>query len=171
MLHRERQAEERRSLREHEHPAGWTEQRVETLKSMWLEGASAAEIAEVLGGGVTRNGVIGKAHREKLTARGESRHFTRPKQHGNKGVPKAKGIIARSASRPVPGFRSEPLPEEREEGVDVTRLIGLEQLTERTCKFPIGDPLEPGFGFCGRPKPFDVKEPYCDRHARRARGG
>src|SRR3954465_1736737 len=50
-------------------PMGWTEERVELLKKLWLEGLSASQIAGVLGEGVTRNAVIGKVHRLKLTGR------------------------------------------------------------------------------------------------------
>ena len=46
----------------------WTEERIERLKAMWTEGATASEIAEKLGG-VSRNAVIGKAHRLGLEAR------------------------------------------------------------------------------------------------------
>src|SRR3569832_2112162 len=46
----------------------WTEERIERLKSMWTEGATASEIADKLGG-VSRNAVIGKAHRLGLEAR------------------------------------------------------------------------------------------------------
>ena len=46
----------------------WTDERVETLKSMWTEGKSASQIAKELGG-VTRNAVIGKVHRLGLSNR------------------------------------------------------------------------------------------------------
>jgi GcrA cell cycle regulator len=48
---------------------GWTEERVELLKKLWMEGLSASQIAAVLGDGVTRNAVIGKVHRLKLSGR------------------------------------------------------------------------------------------------------
>ena len=54
---------------QHEHGAGWTDARVKLLTSMWNDGSSATEIAAALGGGVTRNGVIGKVSRLKLTRR------------------------------------------------------------------------------------------------------
>ncbi|WP_420472139.1 GcrA family cell cycle regulator, partial [Brevundimonas sp. FT23042] len=49
--------------------AGWTEDRVGALKKLWLEGQSASQIAKQLGGGVTRNAVIGKVHRLGLSGR------------------------------------------------------------------------------------------------------
>ena len=48
---------------------GWTDERVELLKKLWMEGLSASQIAAVLGEGVTRNAVIGKVHRLKLSGR------------------------------------------------------------------------------------------------------
>src|SRR5690242_9258746 len=52
-----------------ESAGGWTDERVELLKKLWLEGLSASQIAAVLGDGVTRNAVIGKVHRLKLSGR------------------------------------------------------------------------------------------------------
>jgi GcrA cell cycle regulator len=52
--------------------AGWTEDRVGALKKLWLEGQSASQIAKQLGGGVTRNAVIGKVHRLGLSGRAAS---------------------------------------------------------------------------------------------------
>ena len=46
----------------------WTEDRVDTLKGLWQRGYTARQIAEKLGG-VTRNAVIGKAHRMGLSSR------------------------------------------------------------------------------------------------------
>ena len=48
---------------------GWTDERVELLKKLWMEGLSASQIAGILGEGVTRNAVIGKVHRLKLSGR------------------------------------------------------------------------------------------------------
>src|SRR5690606_37044388 len=68
-------------------PAGWTDERVETLKKLWMEGLSASQIAGELGEGVTRNAVIGKVHRLKLSARAKPTNST-PR--------------ARPAARPAP---------------------------------------------------------------------
>src|SRR5688500_16051891 len=46
----------------------WTDERIERLKKMWADGATASQIADELGG-VSRNAVIGKAHRLGLDAR------------------------------------------------------------------------------------------------------
>jgi GcrA cell cycle regulator len=49
----------------------WTDERVELLRKLWAEGLSASQIAAQLGG-VSRNAVIGKVHRLKLSSRGRS---------------------------------------------------------------------------------------------------
>src|SRR6188508_2836724 len=70
----------------------WTEERIERLKAMWTEGSTASQIADELGG-VSRNAVIGKAHRLGLEARpspvkpGEEKET--PKRSAKAAVPKA----------------------------------------------------------------------------------
>lgn len=148
-----------------EHTAGWTEERVDLLKKLWLEGLSAGQIVSVLGGGLTRSGVIGKVHRLKLPGRKNPSIATKPrppKRHGNAGQPKATAIVHRIVmQRELP-----PTPLPVEDGVDVTHLIGIMQLTDRTCRFPIGDPMTEAFGFCGDPVKPGSK--YCPHHHRRA---
>jgi GcrA cell cycle regulator len=53
--------------------AHWDKPRMEVLTRLWLSGETARMIAEKLGGGVTRNAVIGKAHRLGLTGKHGSR--------------------------------------------------------------------------------------------------
>jgi GcrA cell cycle regulator len=162
----QRQADERRAVTPRQ-LVDWTEARIDLVRTRWAEGISAANIAFELGGGISRSAVIGKVHRLKLTQHGRQKP---PRPHGNKGQPKAKSIIKRVAARqkiaaaPLPP--AEPYVEQQDEGVDVTALIGLLKLTDQTCKFPIGDPLLPGFGFCGKqPEPEKV---YCAHHCAKA---
>lgn len=139
----------------------WTDEMVNTLKQLWRQGKSASEIAAVLPGDVSRNAVVGKVHRLKLDKRAKSPG----KPHSNKGQPKANAIVAKKVrlqSQPV--FETAPLPEE-DLGNDVTNLIGLMALTDETCRWPIGDPLLPGFGFCGAQTQAD--SPYCPFHTKR----
>jgi len=178
-----------------EHAGGWTPEREEKLRRLWLEeGKSGTEIALLLGGGLTRNGVIGKVHRMRLTKRElPARSWIKPqasKRKPDPKVPRTKDQVAedarvrstmmarnRNAGQPKAaairhhiemGFESIELP--AEDGVDVTRLMGITQLTDATCRFPQGDPLKPHFGFCGHPtKPGSV---YCpEHHARCYVGG
>ena len=50
----------------------WTEEKVKTLKDLWGKGKTASQIAEIIGG-VSRNAVIGKAHRLNLSAKIKTR--------------------------------------------------------------------------------------------------
>ena len=88
-----------------ESAGGWTEERVELLKKLWLEGLSASQIAGVLGEGVTRNAVIGKVHRLKLTGRAKpasSAPRARATPRPSTGVRR----ISSGASRPSSGIAS-----------------------------------------------------------------
>jgi len=83
---------------------GWTDERVELLKKLWMEGLSASQIAGVLGEGVTRNAVIGKVHRLKLSGRAKPassapRARTTPR-------PTARRVASPSAGRSLGGGSS-----------------------------------------------------------------
>lgn len=164
------------------HEGGWTDARVEQLKKLCEERLSASQIAGIMGGGLTRNGVIGKIHRLKLNG-------TRPKPAPRPALPKAQKRLDRLADAPRPRKRSandaifvpgEPLPPDTSGiGPDAwlrlpgagepIPLLALREGTEHrpgTCRWPLGDPLEPGFGFCGcQAMPG---KPYCEAHSRRA---
>ena len=124
----------------------WTDERVALLKKLWVEGKSAAEIAKMLGGGLTRNAVIGKAHRLKLSNR------VSPIQQNNKKPPapiKTVEVKKPAAAKTI---------KNRGSGVQMV------QLRERMCRWPHGDPKEPGFFFCG--DEIVPGLPYCDEHAK-----
>ena len=79
----------------------WTEERIERLKAMWTEGATASEIADELGG-VSRNAVIGKAHRLGLEARPS------PVKPGEeKEAPKKPATAAKAGAKPSRAARAE----------------------------------------------------------------
>ena len=141
----------------------WTDERVAQLKQLWGEGKTAAEIAKLLGG-VTRNAVIGKAHRLKLSGR------VSPIQAN----PRVEATIHRASNDQRPAARilprerapSAPIPPSlREENIPI-KGIQLTELRESTCRWPIGDPKQEGFKFCGC-----ASEPgmsYCEHHTRLA---
>lgn len=168
---------------------GWTEERVELLKKLWMEGLSASQIAAVLGDGVTRNAVIGKVHRLKLSGRAKPQGATprvrsapRPQQRriSSHSARSSMGGMARPRSinaAPMLGatalkiseeFEVEAyqLPQVQELDIPVEQRLTLLQLNEHTCKWPIGDPLSPDFYFCGQA--HDEGRPYCEFHSRRA---
>jgi GcrA cell cycle regulator len=156
----------------------WTDERVETLRRLWAEGLSASQIAAQLGG-VSRNAVIGKVHRLKLSGRGRNTAPpARQKKPAQPAAPKAPPRPAHS-QRPMAASvgatalqtHFEPVQAVREPArasdnvvVPISRHLQLIQLNERTCKWPIGDPLAEGFHFCGN----DCADtgPYCRYHAR-----
>jgi GcrA cell cycle regulator len=131
---------------------GWTEERVEQLKALWTEGLSASQIARVLGG-VTRNAVIGKVHRLGLAGRAGPARSERPRSVSHKSV-------ARVAQPEPPIVEEDPIV--LEDGSFATVLT----INDRMCRWPIGDPSENEFHFCGR-KP-KAGSPYCEAHARKA---
>lgn len=134
---------------------GWTDERVEQLKSLWTEGLSASQIARVLGG-VTRNAVIGKVHRLGLAGRASPNRVERPR------MPLAPKISVRAHHHmPEPPVVEED-PLILDDGSHATVLT----INDRMCRWPIGDPSADEFHFCGR-KP-KTGSPYCEAHARKA---
>lgn len=143
----------------------WTDERVMLLKRLWVEGKTAAEIAKTIGGGVTRNAVIGKAHRMKLSGRiSPIQENTRPETTAHRAAPKTqKQTMTRVTPREIISSVQVPIIEENYcfgEGVQ------LVELKERMCRWPIGDPKEEKFKFCGGPSIEGF--PYCDHHCRAA---
>lgn len=124
----------------------WTDERVSLLKQLWGEGKTAAEIAKVLGDGITRNAVIGKAHRLKLSSRLSPIQQNAPKKT------KSENIAPRLVKPQV------KLPEFKGKGI---KLIDLDA---RMCRWPVGDPKEENFNFCGCDAIAGL--PYCDEHCR-----
>ena len=150
----------------------WTDERVELLKKLWAEGLSASQIAGRLGG-VTRNAVIGKVHRLGLSGRATSSRSSSPRPR-RAHVPRANRALSmmfgtRGANALKPQFEMEldPAPAPLEELViPLNERASIMTLKESMCHWPIGDPSEPDFHFCGR-KSFG-QLPYCDHHARMA---
>ena len=150
--------------------AGWTDDRVGALKKLWLEGQSASQIAKQLGGGVTRNAVIGKVHRLGLSgraapsqpARTTFRAATRPRPAAPAApvqAPSAPRRIEAVAPRPVMVAQPvAPAPAPELPGTATVMTLGAHM-----CKWPIGDPSSREFSFCGRRASEGV---YCVEHAR-----
>lgn len=172
----------------------WTDERVDVLRTMWLGGSSASQIAAVLGD-VTRNAVIGKVHRLGLSGRGKptstatprtrkpraaspsggARTTRRPTSRGSAGVNVGMGAsvgggmaVGATALKPSEDvqqqFEQAPVTRGR---ADLT-LVGdspqltIQELKEDTCRWPVGDPLQDDFHFCGR-SALDA-QPYCEYH-------
>ncbi|MCT4554506.1 MAG: GcrA cell cycle regulator [Pelagimonas sp.] len=190
----------------------WTEERVELLKKLWGERQSASQIAKELGG-VTRNAVIGKAHRlglsnktggggspaaaaaAKPAAKPKVEPKPKPAATAKKAEPKPAPKPAEPEARPTPqpaaasvpaaptpsparkaiipaGQPLPPQPSANEISPEAlakvsevekkAKKLTLMELTERTCKWPVGDPATDDFWFCGLP--VQQGKPYCEAH-------
>jgi GcrA cell cycle regulator len=148
---------------------GWTDERVESLKKLWLDGLSASQIAKQLGG-VTRNAVIGKVHRLGLSGRAAPSQparpaFKAPRPARPVSAQPTRRIEASPQAQPVAVSASVPAPLPvvylEEPGSATVLTLGAHM-----CKWPIGDPSTDGFTFCGRRTGQDG--PYCTEHARMA---
>ena len=132
----------------------WTPERENKLRALWKKGHTASQIAKLIGN-TTRNAVIGKAHRLNLEARAVSKKLsTAPKVRlENNEVEVKKEKLSRKAR-----FKSLLL----DKNFEPENPKKLADLTDNTCRWPIGHPYEKDFYFCGR-KPLE-KFPYCKLH-------
>lgn len=138
--------------------ANWTDERVEQLKTLWTEGLSASQIARTIGG-VTRNAVIGKVHRLGLTGRVAPAQPEHPRQPA--AVQQRPAVAAAHPEEPP-----RPQTEEEPQALDDGHFATVLTITDHMCRWPIGDPSDGEFHFCGRKvKPGS---PYCEAHARKA---
>ena len=168
----------------------WTDERVELLKKMWNDGQSASQIAKELGG-VTRNAVIGKVHRLGLSNRtsgaAPAKSEAKPKESAK---PEAKAAPKPApAPKPEPAAEAKPVSPARRQIIPAgqplppqpsaneispealakvseiekkAKKLTLMELTERTCKWPVGDPATDDFWFCGHAT--ETGKPYCEAH-------
>lgn len=148
----------------------WTEERIEQLKTLWKDGLSASQIARRLGG-TTRNAVIGKVHRLGLPGRVVPvvrRTFSKPRRRIVKPAAPQRIVAAITPRvRLRPDFPTEPLPLPVDDYyVAPERRKGVLELTADDCRWPIGDPREPGFYFCDQRAAPGL--PYCEGHCRQA---
>jgi GcrA cell cycle regulator len=124
-------------------PQAWTDERTSTLTLLWRD-HSASEIAEKLG--ITKNAVIGKAHRLDLPCKKHTPNHTR------RVPPKRAGTVRVRAA--IPSAPPAPLS-------TVSAVANA-----HNCQWPIGDPRQPGFAYCGEQR--ELKKPYCSYHVRQS---
>ena len=131
----------------------WTEEKVTKLKELWGKGNTASQIAEIIGG-ISRNAVIGKAHRLNLSAKLKTRVSS---THQNF---KSNNDEIKTKSRRGRGSKFKSLIIEKD--FEPENPKQLEELDDNSCKWPIGHPNEKSFYFCGRTSLKDFS--YCKLH-------
>jgi len=131
----------------------WTEEKVTKLKELWGKGNTASQIAEIIGG-ISRNAVIGKAHRLNLSAKIKTRSAPTNKKFDN-SVSENNIKLKRGRKNK---FKSLII----EKDFEPENPKQLEELDENSCKWPIGHPDEKNFYFCGRSSLKDFS--YCKLH-------
>ncbi len=158
----------------------WTPARIGTLQELWGSGLSAKEIAARLGSGITRNAVIGKAHRLGLSSRPS------PIKRGAEKVPGAPLVKTRMSAPKAMGLRRDVMVGSGAYNASQARNTGFEdneprgrrdagytrtfkgsntasQVQAQQCRWPLGDPLKPGFRFCEHTAIPGLS--YCYDHA------
>ena len=131
----------------------WTDEKVAKLKELWGKGNTASQIAEIIGG-ISRNAVIGKAHRLNLSAKIKTRTATTNQNFENSLEEKNNKSNKSRRSK----FKSLII----EKNFEPENPKQLEELDENSCKWPIGHPNEKTFYFCGRSSLKDFS--YCKLH-------
>ena len=131
----------------------WTEEKVSKLRELWGKGNTASQIAEIIGG-ISRNAVIGKAHRLNLSAKIKTRTAASSKNFNNNL--EANSVTSKRGRKSK--FKSLII----EKDFEPENPKQLEELDENSCKWPIGHPDEENFYFCGRSSLKDFS--YCKLH-------
>src|SRR5258706_2911738 len=137
---------------------GWTDERVDTLKKLWLDGLSASQIAKQLGG-FPGSAVIGKVHRVGLPGRATP---SQPTRTAYKAPRPPRPVVSQPVARRSVDHHvvqaPRPITYVEEPGTATVLTLGAHM-----CKWPIGDPSTDDFTFCGR---RSSDGPYCVEHAR-----
>ncbi len=122
----------------------WTEERIDTLRKMWEGGQTASQIAEALGG-VSRNAVIGKAHRLGLQSRPSP---VVPKDAEAKAQVQAEAPAAAAAPPPPPPAPPAPPP-----------AAPVATAKPSPAPAPTSKPATPAFTQASEPKPITITTP------------
>ena len=133
---------------------GWTDEQVEELKRLWDKGLTTGEIGKALG--VSKNAVVGKAHRLGLNSRPS------PIRRGDDEIDNtAENTDTTGTVKKKKAAKNEPAKKNTEK--EKKKLFTVNDLTSSSCRWPIGDPKDEDFHFCGKEALPD--KPYCAEHA------
>jgi GcrA cell cycle regulator len=161
----------------------WTDERVELLRQLWLDGKSASQISAALGAGLTRNAVIGKVHRLGLAGRVKASSSS---SSASSSVPRGPSASRRPSPRPSSaggGMRvvrgntvlamlseteldAQPARLDEDVVVPMSLRVTIVELKEEMCRWPLGDPTTAEFRYCGAHAPG--VGPYCAHHGKLA---
>ena len=154
----------------------WTDERVELLRQLWLDGRSASQISAQLGHGVTRNAVIGKVHRLGLAGRAKAPSATAAPPRAA-SAPRMTSRPASSPARPAvrgatalalaaePMLDTRPVFMEEDVVIPMSLRVTIVDLKEAMCRWPLGDPTSSEVRYCGSPS---TSGPYCVHHGKLA---
>lgn len=150
----------------------WTDQMVEDLRAMWKEGLTTAEIGKKLG--VSKNSIVGKVHRLGLSGRPSP-----IKKKENDEASEAKEVAevkapAEPKAEKAPAKKAEPVKTEKISDAKSEKMpapkadnkkgaVSLMDLDNHTCRWPLGDPKDENFHFCG--KKVKIGQTYCEEHS------
>ena len=149
----------------------WTDAAIETLRQMALEGKSASTIAAALGA-PSRNAVIGKANRIGVKLTGNIHCSALRASRPSTGRPRRPAIARVNAPSwkraAVPAVQRERKPAWAFAQAQVGEMLklGLEEINESACRWPIGDPTSEEFAYCGIQSAKGRS--YCPGHCRMA---
>jgi GcrA cell cycle regulator len=171
----------------------WTDEKVDLLRQLWLDGRSASQISTALGQGLTRNAVIGKVHRLGLAGRAKTSSNSPSASSGVPRAPSSRRTTVRAATevggvasgvgggtssvRIVQGntalallhesaIEAQPARVKEEVVVPMSLRVTIVELREAMCRWPLGDPASAEFRYCGSPS--STSTPYCSHHGKLA---
>ena len=155
----------------------WTDKMVEDLRLMWKQGLTTGEIGKRLG--VSKNSIVGKVHRLQLDARpspikkkeeleaesvAAAQPTLQPEVKEPKKAPQPAKDVKENKEAKEPKTPAKPAAQATKPVADKKNdIIRLADLDNRTCRWPIGDPKDENFHFCG--KKVRVGQTYCEEHS------
>ncbi len=156
----------------------WTDEMVDQLRAMWVEGLTTGEIGKRLG--VSKNSIVGKVHRLGLSGRPspikkkeENDSIAATTETPAKPVKEKTVAKEPKATKPKPEKTVVPADAPAEKAAEKAEChpkphshngkTMLTDLDNHTCRWPLGDPKDENFHFCGRK--VRIGQTYCDEHA------